>query len=71
MAGIYKPGAFHEGEVGLDAELTELAKLNKPLVISEFGADAMAGMHSIPAQVFTEDYQRDLVEMYLDVADKT
>lgn len=62
-------GRIHEGEKGLEQELDQLAELNKPLIVSEFGADAMAGMHSIPAQVFTEDYQADLIRMYLDVAD--
>ena len=63
-------GRIPEGEKGLVQELDSLAELGKPLIVSEFGADAMAGMHSIPAQVFTEDYQRDLVAMYLDVADR-
>lgn len=63
-------GRISEGEKGLEEEFNQLAELNKPLIVSEFGADAMAGMHSIPAQVFTEDYQRDLIKMYLDVADR-
>ncbi|MCA9890402.1 MAG: beta-galactosidase, partial [Anaerolineae bacterium] len=63
-------GRIHEGEKGLEQELDSLAEFNKPLIMSEFGADAMAGMHSIPAQVFTEDYQRDLIKMYLDVTAK-
>lgn len=63
-------GRISEGEKGLEQELDSLAELNKPLLFSEFGADAMAGMHSIPAQVFTEDYQRDLIQMYLDVTAK-
>ncbi|MCA9883084.1 MAG: beta-glucuronidase [Anaerolineae bacterium] len=63
-------GRIHEGEKGLEQELDGLAEFNKPLIMSEFGADAMAGMHSIPAQVFTEDYQRDLIKMYLDVTAK-
>lgn len=63
-------GRIVEGEKGLTQELDQLAELNKPLIVSEFGADAMAGMHSLPAQVFTEDYQVDLIRMYLDVADR-
>lgn len=63
-------GRIPEGEKGLAQEFDQLAELNKPLIVSEFGADAMAGMHSLPAQVFTEDYQVDLIRMYLDIADK-
>lgn len=39
----------------------------KPIVITEFGADAIAGLHSLPAQMWTEEFQRDLVSTYLDV----
>lgn len=61
-------GRISEGAKGLEKELDELAALNKPLVISEFGADTIAGLHSIPAQVFSEEYQLDFIRMYLDVA---
>lgn len=33
----------------------------KPILLAEFGADAIAGMHSDPAVMFTEEYQRDTV----------
>lgn len=33
----------------------------KPIILTEFGADAIAGMHSDPAVMFTEEYQRDTV----------
>lgn len=63
-------GRVQDGAKGLEQELDELAQLNKPLMISEFGADAVAGMHSIPPKVFTEEYQTDLIMMYLDVTAK-
>ncbi|MGH8890464.1 MAG: beta-glucuronidase [Acidothermaceae bacterium] len=52
----------------LEDELRLWAKrYEKPIVISEFGADAVAGVHSLPAQMWSEEFQRDLVETYLDV----
>ncbi len=62
-------GQIPEGAKGLEEELDSLAALNKPVVISEFGADTVAGMHSLPPKVFTEEYQTDFIRMYLDVAD--
>lgn len=61
-------GRISEGAKGLEQELDELAALNKPVVVSEFGADTLAGLHTLPAQVFSEEYQRDFILMYLDVA---
>lgn len=54
----------------LQSELDYLrAKHGKPLFISEFGADAMAGLHATTPQLFTEDYQADLIETYWQVID--
>jgi beta-glucuronidase len=36
--------------------------LNKPVIISEFGGDAKAGLHGPAAQRFTEEYQADLFQ---------
>lgn len=33
----------------------------KPIYVSEFGADALAGMHSLPAEQWSEEYQADLI----------
>ncbi len=42
--------------------LTWKTTLNKPLVISEFGADALFGHHGDKGVRWTEEYQRDLYE---------
>lgn len=39
----------------------------KPLFISEFGADAVAGMHATTDQMWTEEYQADLIARYWEV----
>jgi beta-glucuronidase len=39
----------------------------KPMIVTEFGADAMAGVHAQPSEMWSEDYQSDVLAMYLDV----
>jgi beta-glucuronidase len=51
-----------EDELRLWAE-----RYDKPIVITEFGADAVAGLHSLPAQMWSEEFQQELVSTYLDV----
>ena len=34
---------------------------NKPVLLAEFGADAIAGMHLQPAEMFSEEFQADII----------
>ncbi len=43
---------------------------DKPIIITEYGADTVAGLHSIYDQPFTEDYQVAYLEMNSRVFDK-
>lgn len=62
-------GQLEEGAAVLEQELDRLhEELNKPIVISEFGADTMAGMHSDPPEMWSEEYQVEMLRRYLDVA---
>jgi beta-glucuronidase len=62
-------GRLDEAAKTLAEELDRLhASLGKPIVISEFGADTIAGMHSDPPEMWTEEYQVALLCRYLDVA---
>jgi beta-glucuronidase len=62
-------GRLEEGAAVLEQELDRLhEELNKPIVISEFGADTMAGMHSDPPEMWSEEYQVEMLRRYLDVA---
>lgn len=55
----------------LSDELDNLhKKYNKPVVVTEFGADTYPGMHTDQPEMFTEEFQRDFIKAYLDVADK-
>ena len=35
---------------------------HKPVLLTEFGADAAVGMHSFPARMFSEEYQSELLK---------
>ena len=38
------------------------AMYHKPLILTEFGADALAGHHAQPAEMFSEEYQAEMIE---------
>jgi beta-glucuronidase len=42
----------------------------KPLILSEFGADTIAGMHQDPPVIFTEEYQCEMIERICRVIDR-
>ncbi len=42
-------------------------KYRKPVLLTEFGADTLKGSHSTSVQMFTEEYQAKLLEMYIGV----
>jgi beta-glucuronidase len=45
-------------------------KFNKPIMVTEFGADTYPGMHSDEPEMFTEEFQKEFIKSYLDVADQ-
>ena len=51
------------------AELDEWAKLGKPIIFTEFGADTVAGMHDTTPVMYTEEYQVDYYKANLAVMD--
>lgn len=42
----------------------------KPIIITEYGVDTVAGLHKLPSIMFTEEYQFEFLEAYHDVFDK-
>jgi beta-glucuronidase len=46
-------------------------KYGKPIIVSEYGADAVAGMHADPPVMFTEEYQAELLAATHRVFDRT
>ncbi len=71
-AGWYSfGGQLDKGTEALAKELDELHRqLGKPIIISEFGADTLAGTHNVPSEMFTEEYQVEFLRCYLDAAAK-
>jgi beta-glucuronidase len=50
----------------LEGEIARLrAKHNKPIMLTEFGADTIAGTHAQPAEMWSEEYQAEMLEMYV------
>jgi len=42
---------------------------SKPIMISEYGADTVAGLHQDPSRLFSEDYQVDYLRQHFDAFD--
>lgn len=42
---------------------------NRPILITEFGADTIPGMHAQPPVMFSEEYQVEFLTRYLEVLD--
>ena len=62
------PGKLDEAIERFETEMDFIAdKYNKPIIITEFGADTMPGFHSISDQMFTEEYQSNLIKRYCEL----
>jgi beta-glucuronidase len=60
-------GDLAAAERHLESELRAWARHGKPILVTEFGADAMAGLHALPPTVWSEEYQHALIAMSLRV----
>ena len=45
-------------------------KHDKPIIFTEYGADAVAGLHALPPGPWTEEYQADVLAMFHRVFDR-
>jgi beta-glucuronidase len=62
-------GELDKARTRLEQELDEVWELwHRPIIMTEFGADTMAGMHGHPNVMWTEEYQADYIRMHLEVA---
>lgn len=61
---------WYDGTLEKIDRTTWSIKYNKPVFISEFGADAKQGLHGDVAARFTEEYQADLYRRTLPMLDK-
>jgi beta-glucuronidase len=60
-------GDLVAAERDLEDELRAWARYGKPIVVTEFGADALPGLHALPATMWSEDYQVALIAASLRV----
>jgi beta-glucuronidase len=59
------PGHLELIELQVVNELTPWhAHYKKPLIVSEYGADTIAGFHAVPPVMFSEEYQCALLENF-------
>jgi beta-glucuronidase len=63
-----QPGRIDEACEILSDEMDKLnEKYHKPILLSEFGADTIPGWHSQPSEMFSEEYQSEFIEKYIEV----
>lgn len=61
-------GQLETGCAVLSAELDVLhERFPKPLLLTEFGADAVSGWHAQPPEMFSEEYQAEMLTRYIEV----
>jgi beta-glucuronidase len=63
-------GDLAAAEQALQAELEQWATEGKPVLVTEYGADTLAGLHSLTAEPWSEEYQADLLDTYHRVFDR-
>jgi beta-glucuronidase len=64
-------GELEKAIISLEQELDGVwAMWHKPIIMTEFGADTMAGMHGQPDVMWTEEYQASYIRGYLEVASR-
>ena len=64
-------GELGNAEQALEAELQDwVERLEKPIIFTEYGADAVAGLHGIDGGPWTEEYQAQLLETFHRVFDR-
>jgi beta-glucuronidase len=64
-------GDLEAAEKALEAELLQWEKrYGKPMIMTEYGADTQAGLHSVFDMPWSEEYQSRFLEMYHRVHDR-
>ena len=65
-------GDFEEAEAALEKELRgwEEKFNNQSIIMTEYGADTIAGLHPTLSLPWTEEFQKDMLDMYHRVFDR-
>ncbi len=65
-----EPGRIDDGASLMADRLDALHdEHHKPVLLAEFGTDALAGHHAEPPEMWSEEYQACFIEAYLDVVE--
>ena len=63
-----QPGLLDEACEKLSEQLDRCYELlGKPVMVTEFGADAVAGMHMDPPELFSEEYQAEMITRQYEI----
>ena len=49
---------------------TYYERYDKPIMLTEYGADTIEGLHTLPSESFSEEYQVETIEEYSKVFDE-
>jgi beta-glucuronidase len=64
-------GDLAEAEAALEKELQGWqAKFDRPIIMTEYGADTLAGLHSVLGLPWSEEFQTQMLDMYHRVFDR-
>ena len=63
-------GNLKVAKEALEEEMQFWKKIDKPLMLTEYGADAIPGFHAIAPEMFTEEYQAAYLEAMNSVMDR-
>ncbi|MDT3439164.1 beta-glucuronidase [Pseudofrankia sp. BMG5.37] len=63
-------GDLAGAETNWQAELEAWAAHGKPIIVTEYGADTVSGLHTMPATPWSEEYQVEYLEMNHRVFDR-
>ncbi|NDJ54039.1 MAG: hypothetical protein GYB68_13280 [Chloroflexi bacterium] len=68
----FEQGRIADGVDAMEQGIEAVYKrYQKPVVLTEFGADALAGWHADPPEMFSEEYQAEMIKGYIErLADK-
>lgn len=69
VIGVNSYCGWYVATPGSCASLKWMSRYRKPVIMSEFGADALQGMHGDKAQRWTEEYQADVYVNNLTMID--
>jgi beta-glucuronidase len=66
-----EPGRLDQAIPKLSRELDRLSRrFKKPIILTEFGADALPGCHTSPPEMYSEEYQAELITRYIQLLEK-